>query len=606
MKSKISSCKAAAFRKDITRFWPVWAGYILCLIVLQILQTNDDLSYWYAANMGEGIALMGVVNLCYGFIVAMMLFGDLFNTRMCNGIHSLPLKREHWFDAHVKAAILFSLVPTALMAAFSEVIIVLYSKMVAGWTVPLYWLAASNLQFLFFFGLAVFCAMCAGSRFGMAVVYGILNFFSILIYLLVDQLYTPLLKGVTTMSGPFEMLCPVGQIINKRCLDFERVETGKTYIGDRGIEMREYIAQFEVVPEGWLYIAVIAVLGLLLLFLARQIYKKRNLECAGDFLAVRWLEAPFQVVFTVLCAAGFQGIFMVFFGYSDQTVYILPVIGLIVGWFGGRMLLERSTRVFRVKNFVGFGLITAVMAASLYVTYLDPMGIETWIPKVGETRSATLRMNYRNGYTTEVPAEIADLTRLHALALEQGLEPHPDYSDAYYSPYSNDPDCAQIILQYTDHNGWLSQRNYYILATGESGDLMRRYTSRLDVLFDSRDVQDVEDLRHEFRDSKEIRVNGNHQIPKEYLTDTFCTALADAIAADAEAGNLVQSGVFHQEPILEMENPEYNQYYLTLYIHGEDFWCDISIYADCENILAVLEPTGVLEAVRQEYENAYG
>ena len=28
--------------------------------------------------------------------------------------------------------------------------------------------------------------------------------------------------------------------------------------------------------------------------------------------------------------------------------------------------------------------------------------------------------------------------------------------------------------------------------------------------------------------------------------------------------------------------------------------------ADCENILKVLEPTGVLEAIRQQYENAYG
>lgn len=606
MKSKISSCKAAAFRKDITRFWPVWAGYILCLIVLQILQTNDDLSYWYAANMGEAISLMGVVNLCYGFVAAAVLFGDLFNSRLCNGIHGLPLKREHWFSAHMKAALLFSLVPTALMTAFSEIIIVLHSNMVDGWQVPLYWFVAANLQFLFFFGLAVFCAMCAGSRFGALVVYGILNFFSILIYLLVDQLYTPLLKGVTTMSGPFELLCPVWQIINKRCLDFERVETGKTYIGDRGIEMREYIAQFEVVPEGWLYIAVIAVLGLLLLLLARQIYKKRNLECAGDFLAVRWLEAPFQVVFTVLCAAGFQGIFMVFFGYSDQTVYILPVIGLIVGWFGGRMLLERSTRVFRVKNFVGFGLITAVMAASLYVTYLDPMGIETWIPKVGETRSATLRMNYRNGYTTEVPAEIADLTRLHALALEQDLTMHPDYDDFYYNPDYNGHNAVQIILQYTAPNGWLSQRNYYVEAEGESAEIIKKYTSRLDVLFDSRDVQDVEDLRHEFKDSKEIRVNGNHQIPKEYLTDAFCTALADAIAADAEAGNLVQCGVFHRKPIVDVEDPNYDQYSLMLDVHGTDSWSSLYIYADCENILEVLEPTGVLEAVRQEYENAYG
>ena len=604
MKSRTSSCKKAAFRKDITRFWPVWAGYILCLIIVQILQSNDDLDYWYAANMGEGISVMGVVNLCYGLVVAMMLFGDLFSSRMCSGIHSLPLRREHWFGAHVKAALLFSLVPTALMTVFSEAVIVLYSKMVAGWTVPLYWFAASNLQFLFFFGLAVFCAMCAGSRFGMTVIYGILNFFSILIYLLVDQLYTPLLKGVTTMSGPFELLCPVWQIINKRCIDFDRVETGRTYI-EKGHEIREYIGQLKLVPEGWLYIGVIAALGILLLLLARNIYKKRNLECAGDFLAVRWLEAPFQVVFTVLCAAAFHGVFMIFFGVRTDTVNVLHILGLIVGWFGGRMLLERSTQVFRVKNFVGFGLIAALMAGSLYVTWLDPLGIETWIPKVGEVKTATLRMNYRNGFTTEKSAEIADLTRLHELALEQDIFVHPDYDDMFYNPRNGDHNAVQIILQYTAPNGWLSQRNYYVEAQGESAELIKKYTSRLDVLLPWAEAEDAEDLRHEFRDAREIRINGMHRVPEEFITDDFRNALADAIAADAEAGNLVQSGVFHPQPIIEAEDP-YIEYYVSLDIHGVDFWGSLYIYADCENILAVLEPTGVLEAVRQEYANAYG
>lgn len=549
---------------------------------------------------------MGVVNLCYGFVVAATLFGDLFNSRMCNGLHSLPLRREHWFSAHVKAAMLFSLLPTALMTAFSEGIILLYSEMIDSWQIPLYWFLGANLQFLFFFGLAVFCAMCAGSRFGMLVVYGILNFFSILIYLLVDQLYTPLLKGVTTMSGPFELLCPVWQILNKRCIDAHRVETGRIITHAPGVTEREYISRFDLVPEGWLYIGVVAVIGVLLLLLARRIYKKRHLECAGDFLAVRWLEAPFQVVFTVLCAAAFHGVFMVFFGVRTDAINILHIIGLIVGWFGGRMLLERSTRVFRVKNLVGFGLITAVLAGSLYVTWLDPLGIETWVPKVGETKSATLRMNYRSGYTTENPVEIADITRLHELALQQDLSMHPDYDDFYYNPAYNGHNAVQIILQYTAPNGWLSQRNYYVEAEGESAEIIRKYTSRLDVLFPSDEIEDAEDLRHEFQDSEEILVNGNHKVPEEFMTDDFCNALADAVAADAEAGNLVQSGVFHRTPVVDVEEDIYDQYSLMLDIHGTESWIGLYIYADCQHILAVLEPTGVLEAVRQEYANPYG
>ena len=601
MKSRISSCKAAAFRKDFSRFWPVWAGYLLCLEIIQILQSNEDFSYWYASNMGQSISLMGVVNLFYGCIVAMTLFGDLFNSRMCSGLHALPLKREHWYAAHIWAGLLFSLIPTALITLFSEGVIYLHCEMTDAWQIPLLWFAATNLQFLFFFGLAVFCAMCVGGRFAMAVVYGLVNFFSILVYLLVDQLYTPLLKGVTTMSGPFEMLCPVWQILNGRCIDLERLETGRTYLDEFGMVQREVVNQFHIVPDGLIYIGILAIIGVALLLFARGIYKKRHLECAGDFLAVRWLEPVFQVVFTVLCAAAFQGMFATFFGVQMDIVYMLPAIGLVVGWFAGRMLLERTTKIFRLKNIAGFALLTAVMAGSLYVTYLDPLGIETWIPKVGEVKSATVRMNHRSGYTTEVPAEIADITRLHELALGQEVFVHPDYDDLFYNPTNSDSNAVKIILQYTDQKGWLTQRNYYILAQGEGAELLKKYTSRLDVLFDNENIREAADLRRELRDTQRVILD-SIQIPDAFITEDFCNSLADAIAADCEAGNLVQSGAFHKEPMPQLEYQDEQRYYLMLDIQMEDRWAYFYIYADCEHILELLESSGVMEAAQQEWE----
>lgn len=592
MKSKTSSCKKTALRKDFGRFWPVWVGYILCLIVIQAVQSNSDLEYWYAANMAECIGVMGVVNCGYAVIVAGMLFGDLFNTRMCNGLHSLPLKREQWFSVHVKAGFLFSLIPTALMVPLSEAIIFLYSEMLKGWQIPLLWFAAANIQYIFFFGLAVFCVMCAGSRFAALVVYGILNFFSILVYLLVDQLYTPLLFGVVTMSGIFELLCPVYKILETRFINTERLKNSGTYIDEFGIEQQKIIGSFEIRPENWIYILVLAAIGIALLLMARKMYQKRKLECAGDFLAVRWLEPVFQVVFTVLCAAGFHGMFLLFFG-------------LIVGWFAGRMFLERSTRVFRLKNFAGFALVAAVMAGSLYVTALDPMDIEDWVPEAEDLQGATLQMNYRAGYNTEDPEEIEKLIRLHELALEQKVTVHPDYTDDMYNPYDADPEAAHISLRYTLDNGWLAQRNYYVLADGEGGEIIREFCSRVDVVIARQEVQDADDLRHELKDVQVVTVNSK-KVPAEFITDEFRAALADAIIADCEAGNMVQSGVFHTTPIIEMEHSDGSLYELSLDLHGTDFWSYLYIYADCENVLNVLEPTGVIDQIRQEHEDYYG
>ena len=119
MKYGTSSCKRRALAKDMGRFWPVWVGYCLCLIFIQILQSSDDLSYWYANNIAGTLPVMGFLNLVYGWVAAQMLFGDLFNARMCNGLHALPLKREHWFSAHIRAGLMFSLIPLLFPYSYS-------------------------------------------------------------------------------------------------------------------------------------------------------------------------------------------------------------------------------------------------------------------------------------------------------------------------------------------------------------------------------------------------------------------------------------------------------------------------------------------------------
>ena len=605
MKSRTSSCKAAAFKKDLTRFWPVWVGYLLFLTLFQVILCNDDLSYWYAANVGECITAMGVFSGIYALVVAQMLFGDLFNPRMCSGIHSLPLRRQEWFGVHITAGLLFSLIPTVLMAAFSEVIIHLYSTMVDGWQLPLFWLAGINIQYIFFFGLAVFSVMCSGNRFGATIIYGIANFGSLLVYLLVDQLYTPLLDGVVTLSAPFEKLSPMLCIASSRFVNAERIATGRTYIDEFGIEQREYIGTFEVIPEGWRYIAVTAVVGIVLLLLARRMYKRRQLECAGDFLAVRWLEPVFQVVFTVFCGSGVHAVFLLFFGLSTEFVYPIFGIGMIVGWFAGRMLLERTTRVFRLKTVGGFLLTAAAVALSLFITYLDPLGIETWVPETEDLKAATVSLRYQSDYTTEDPAEMADLIRLHEIALEQQVTVHPDYDPFFYNPDNNDPNAVRISLTYHQDNGLRSSREYYIPAAGEGGEIIRKYFTRLDIVIPVSDIQDVEDLRHELKGAEYISLNSK-EIGEEYLTEDFRIALADAIAADCEAGNMVQLGVFHREPILDFDNDNYDLYVLNLDFQYDTGWVYMNIYADCENILTVLEPTGILDRLLAEYENAYG
>ena len=90
------------------------------------------------------------------------------------------------------------------------------------------------------------------------------------------------------------------------------------------------------------------------------------------------------------------------------------------------------------------------------------------------------------------------------------------------------------------------------------------------------------------------------------MTEEFLLSLADAIAADCETGNLVQDGTFHRAPLVESNDSEGGVYTQNMDLNGEDIWFWMDIYADCENILRVLEPTGILDQIRAEYAQIYG
>ena len=165
MKSRTSFFNFTVLRKDITRYAPVWGLYAIGLLLF-LLIPNLDWSVDEAADvMGFSMSSMGIVNAIYGGICALMVFGDLFKTRLCYATHAMPLRREGWFLTHFTAGLLFSIVPNL-------VLVLCFLPLLQGyWYMELLWLAASTLQFLFFFGAGAFSAVCAGNRLGAAAAY---------------------------------------------------------------------------------------------------------------------------------------------------------------------------------------------------------------------------------------------------------------------------------------------------------------------------------------------------------------------------------------------------------------------------------------------------
>ena len=212
MKSRISFFNIHVLKKNMTRFAPVWILFTVAE-VLCVLALGAEESGWYAREIMNLMGPVAIFHCGYALIVAACLFGDLFDSRLCNGLHAMPMRREGWLITNLVSGFLFALIPAVVTGGVTAALLGEYA-----W-IALVWQGTSLLQFFFFFGLAVFSAMCAGKRLGMIAIYGILNFLSVLIYLVATTIYEPMLYGVVFTNDWFNLFSPLVKIASHTYLE---------------------------------------------------------------------------------------------------------------------------------------------------------------------------------------------------------------------------------------------------------------------------------------------------------------------------------------------------------------------------------------------------
>ena len=303
MKSRTSFFNGTILKKNITRFAPVWGLYSLGLLMVTVIMADSS---YFAMNLADSIVAFALINCLYAPLCAMLLFGDLYNSRMCNALHAMPMRRETWFFTNILSGLLFSIVPNGVMSLFSFLLV---DGMFA---VPLLFWLGTTMQYLFFFGTAVLAVFCVGNRFAMALVYIILNGFSLILYWLVNSLYSATLYGVVIREDSFYRFSPVVKMV----ADFEYLNVSKWGTWN--------------FVDGWGYMGICAGLGIVCFALALHAYRRRNLECAGDFIAIPWLSPIFLVLYTLCGGACCHGFFSLFIG---EDSYFFLILGFIIGFY---------------------------------------------------------------------------------------------------------------------------------------------------------------------------------------------------------------------------------------------------------------------------------
>ncbi len=411
MKSRTSCCKGVLLKHDITRFYPIWVLYTLMLALVFVFPLSiENTVYERMLTLLNYMEIIVLVNFVYGLVNAQLLFGDLFNPKMCNALHAMPVKRDTFYWAHMAAGLLFAVVPDLILTF-------VYMAMIpscawAAWG----FLAVAVGSYLFFYTLAVLCCMLSGNRVGAILVYGIVNFFAVLVSWYASQVFGTLLYGVRVEDHEIMQFCPVVAMF-AQYLDVKMAASSGW--PNPVLESARFGA-------GFLPLAIYAGIGIILMAAAQVAYRLRRLEAAGDLLAVEKLKPVFLVTFTLTVGAFFH-----LFGRMVDNSIAVPflIAGIAVGYVGSLMLIKKQMNVWKAKNFVLLGAIVGALVVGLVITALDPLGIASFVPDMDDIAGVNLYTKnindvYYGDYdSTNMPPmedadHIEDALALHKFSME--------------------------------------------------------------------------------------------------------------------------------------------------------------------------------------------
>ena len=584
MKSRTSFFNTTVLKKDITRFAPVWGLYSVFVGLFLLLWWDLEPSPARFVNTATDVlTAMGIVNFLYAALAAFLLFGDLFKSRMCNALHALPMRREGWFLTHFTAGMLFCIVPNGAAALLTAALLQEYF-----WA-AFVWLAVMVLQYLFFFGVAVFAIQCSGNMLGSIAVYGIVNFLSTIVAGLAVVFYEPLLYGVKFDTAAIARLSPA--------VGF----TGANYMQTHFNNMTETTVLDGFVGADWRYLGIAAGIGVVLLILAVLIYRKRQLESAGDLISLRPVAPVFLVIYTLGVGAV---LYFIADAVADSLAYIFLAVGFGIGFFTGRMLLERKVKVFRGKNFLAFGILVAVFFASLGITALDPIGVTRYVPETDKISHVQIcsshyvyDMNQDSVILTD-PADIAAVVDIHKICMGNPVSENVSYQ----------PEYTPLYIRYEMKNGTYAERYYYVATGTEQATALQAFFSSETAIFGSLGADHIlEKLRMievmDYNTDCPVLAASTHAdyLDIDYYTDKYgdsgeCLAyytenpaqdevlkgLFAALKQDCGSGQLARSGTFYN-------GETWGHITLNYSVGGYREYLDITIFVGCENTIAYLK-----------------
>ena len=559
MRSKTSCFNGTLFRKNLSRYWPLWGlasfgGALFPLAILLELLHNGfrfwspletRQAYYFALSYG-----VPIISIVYAILCAVAVWGYLYNARSVGMMHTLPIRREGLFVTNVLSGLTMMAIPYAVTGVLTVLVSLLFGGFEpVGVLVTVLGVMGES---LFFFGLATFCAFIVGNVFMLPALYGLLNFIAILTDFMVNLLARGFCFGLnSSYSGTVEWLSPVVYLMRK-------IEPNSTFEKQWVTERYETSVLTSVTLEnGWL-IAAYAAAGAALLGLAWLLYRRRRSESAGDVVAVGGMKP----VVRYGCAAysailGGRLLYALLWESFQNGQYfaLLPMIlcmiaGGAVGYYAASMLLAKTPRVFK-STWKGMLAVALGCAALCGAMKYDLFGVTRRVPAPDSVKLVNVYAAGSNYYLTpgKDDALIEKVRTLHQTIIDD-----KDYILEYSSRthYYLDEDTAStemvaedagaqstithVRITYMLNSGLKVERWYRLYLTPDRMAREGTYDYLLDQLINSPEMRQK---RIRWRDEGFQMTDAWFDTWKGggTLSSREAGLLLDAVAKDAENGN---------------------------------------------------------------------
>lgn len=570
MRSKTSCFNGTLFRKNLSRYWPLWGlasfGGAMFPLAMLLELLHNGFRFWspletrqaYYTVLSYGVPVISIV---YAILCAMAVWNYLYNARSVGMMHTLPVRREGLFVTNVLSGLTMMAIPYAV----TGVLLVLVTMLFGGFEPVGVLVTVLGVmgESLFFFGLATFCAFIVGNVFMLPALYGLLNFIAVLTDFMVNLLAQGFCFGLnSSYSGTVEWLSPVVYLIQK-------ISPNSTYetqwVTDRlgGQRYETSVLTSVTLENGWL-IAAYAAAGAALLGLAWLLYRRRRSESAGDVVAVGWMKPVFRYGCAVYAAIlGGRLLYALLWESFQSGRYftVLPMIlcmiaGGAIGYYAASMLLAKTPRVFKTtwKGMLAVALGCAALCGAMKC---DLFGVVRRVPAPDSVKLVNVYAAGSNYYLTpgKDDALIEKVRTLHQTIIDDKdyimstAEGRSVYMETEEGSYTIGAPASEIVstsvssfantsvrFTYTLNSGLKVERRYNLYLTQNRMDQEDTYDHLLDQLINS---QEMRQKRIRWRDEG-FQLDGAWiDTWRDYsdLSSREAGLLLDAVAKDAENGD---------------------------------------------------------------------